>query len=63
MTEREDLDPDDLIDGCDIDFTVDPTPDDEVELFPLFAEALDPSTPKTVEEAEADWKALFGAPG
>lgn len=51
---------DDLIDGCDIDFTEDPLPDEEVDLFVLFAEALDPNTSSTVEERKAEWEALFG---
>jgi len=36
-----------------------PTPDDESGLFALFAEALDPSNNKTIEEAEAEWKELL----
>lgn len=53
--------PDDAhLDGCDIDLTLDPVPDEEVELFALFAEALDPDTDKTVEEAKAEWQELFG---
>jgi len=52
---------DDLLDGCDLDFTEDPTPDDESDLFVLFAEALDPATPKTLQEAEVEWKGVFGA--
>lgn len=47
------------VDGCDIDFTEDPTSDEDVALFPLFADALDPATPKTVDEARAEWEALF----
>lgn len=35
--------------------------DDELELFPLFAEALDPNSPKTVEQVKAEWEELFGA--
>jgi len=37
-----------------------PLPDEHVDLFVLFAEALDPNHPKTVEEAEAEWRELFG---
>jgi hypothetical protein len=48
---------DDLLDGCDIYF--ESLPEDEQDLFVLFAEALDPENPKTVEEAEAEWKELF----
>ncbi len=43
------------LDGCDIDFTVEPTPDEEVDLFVLFAEALDPASSVTVQEVEATW--------
>ena len=51
---------DDFMDGCELDFAEDPTDDETVELMPLFAEALDPSTDVTVEQAEAEWKALLG---
>jgi hypothetical protein len=51
---------DDLLDGCELDFTEDPTDDMTVELMPLFADALDPDTPKTVEEAKGEWEELFG---
>lgn len=48
------------LDGCDIDLAnLVQTPDDEVELLALFAEALDPKSSITVEQAEADWHALF----
>jgi hypothetical protein len=50
---------DDLLDGCDVDFETEALPDDEQDLFVLFAEALDPENPKTVEQAEAEWKELF----
>lgn len=52
-------DDDNLLDGCDADFTVDPTPDAEADLFVLFAEALDPANPKTVEQAKADWEQVL----
>jgi hypothetical protein len=58
------MEPDDateLVDGCDADMTVDPLPDDESELFALFAEALDPTNGNTVEGARADWEKLFDA--
>lgn len=29
--------------------------DEDVDLFVLFAEALDPSNPKTIEDVEAEW--------
>ena len=48
---------DDTIDGCELDFTEDEQADDEtVELMPLFADALDPDTPSTVEEAAKFWR-------
>lgn len=57
-TKGEHMD-DDLLDGCELDFTEDALPEDEQDLFVLFAEALDPNTSKTVKEAEADWQELF----
>lgn len=52
--------PDDaFLDGCDIDFTEDPLPDTDTDLFVLFAEALDPNNPKTVDEAKAEWEAVL----
>ena len=53
--------PYDEVDGCDLDFAVDPTPNDEVDLVTLFAEGLDPNNPKTIEEVRAEWEELFGA--
>jgi hypothetical protein len=49
----------DDLDGCDIDFTEGTLADDETDLFVLFAEALDPDTDKTVEQARAEWEALL----
>lgn len=60
MTDQPEEPDDDLIDGCDLDLTADPTPDDHVALEVLFAEALDPGTDKTVEEARHEWEAVFG---
>lgn len=51
----------DLLDGCSLDFTEDPTDDETVELMPLFARALDPDDPATVEEVAAEWHALAEA--
>jgi hypothetical protein len=34
--------------------------DEDLDLIVLFAEALDPNNPKTVEDVEAEWKAVFG---
>ena len=45
----------DYLDGCGIDFTEDPTDDEAVELYPLFARALDPNDPKTIEDVEREW--------
>jgi hypothetical protein len=50
----------DMLDGCDLDFTADPTTNVEADLLPLFAEALDPTSDKTVDEEAARWRALFG---
>lgn len=51
---------DDTRDGCDLDFAEQPTSNTEADLFPLFAEALDPASPKTVDEEAARWRGLFG---
>lgn len=48
------------LDGCDLDFTADPTSDDDLDFVVVFAEALDPNSDKTVAEAEAEWRELFG---
>lgn len=48
-----------FIDGCETDFTLDPLPDEESDLFVLFAEALDPNDPKTIEEAKAEWEEVL----
>lgn len=50
----------DDLDGCDLDFDEHPTSNVEAELFPLFAEALDPAVDLTVDEVAARWRALFG---
>lgn len=50
----------DDLDGCDIDLAENPTSNAEADLFPLFAEALDPNTDVTVDETAAGWRALFG---
>jgi hypothetical protein len=42
-------------DGCDVDTTADPLPDEHVDLFVLFAEALDPANPITIEDVEETW--------
>jgi hypothetical protein len=38
-----------------------PLTDEEAELLPLFADALDPDTPTTVDEMERKWREIFGA--
>ena len=55
--------PDELddVDGCDVDMTADPLPDDHAELYALFAEGLDDENPKSVEQAKAEWEELFCA--
>ncbi len=50
-----DDDDDDFLDGCDIDMSEDATDDETVSLMPLFAEALDPNSPVTVEEVATAW--------
>jgi hypothetical protein len=47
------------IDGCDIDMSEDPLEEGTEDLFVLFAEALDPDTELTVEQAKAEWEELF----
>ncbi len=53
------IDDDDLLDGCDVDFTEEELPEEESDLFVLFADALDPNTPSTIEQRETEWKELF----
>lgn len=51
-TERDD---DDFIDGCEVDFTVDPDDDETAELRPLFPDG-------TADDGKADeWRALAAA--
>lgn len=50
---------DDLLDGCDVDFTEDELDPEEQDLFVLFADALDPNTESTIKQREAEWKELF----
>lgn len=48
---------DDALDGCSLDFKEEEqTADDAVEVMPLFADALDPNTPSTLEEAVEFWR-------
>jgi hypothetical protein len=53
---------DDDLDGCDDEHGIlgdqPPLPDEHAEVFPLFAEALDPNSPVTVEEVEREWRQI-----
>lgn len=50
-------DDEDALDGCAIDFKeCEQTSNEAVEVMPLFADALDPNTPSTVEEAVEFWE-------
>lgn len=57
----------DDLDGCDDEHGLlggePPMPDDHVEVFPLFAEALDPDSPVTVEQVEAEWRQIVDEGG
>jgi len=47
----------DELDGCELDFKEGPqATDEEVELMPLFAEALDPDSPVTIQDVEDEWR-------
>lgn len=46
-------------DGCDADLAADPLADEEVDLYVLFADALDPSTQSSVAEREREWGELL----
>lgn len=58
--ESENVEDDDLFDHPD-DILGDEAPlsEEEGELFVLFAEALDPNSDVTVEQAESEWKELL----
>jgi hypothetical protein len=58
MSDNVPVDDDDTLDGCELDFA-EAASDDDPELTALFAEALDPSNPKTVEQVAAEWQAVF----
>jgi hypothetical protein len=49
----------DEVDGCDVDMTAEPTPDEELDLLVLFADALDPNTPGDVESRKQEWEVLW----
>lgn len=47
----------DELDGCELDFKEgEQTSDEEVDLMPLFAEALDPESPVTIQDVEDEWR-------
>lgn len=48
----EDLEEDDLLDGCDLDFTVDPDDDETAALRPLFPDGTD------AHGTAAEWRQL-----
>jgi len=48
--------PEEEVDGCSVVLeSEDVTPDDHVEVMALFAEAVDPHSPVTVEDVVAEW--------
>ena len=50
---------DDYLDGCELDFTVDPTPDADLPWVVLFA-GVDLTDRAAVEARARAWRALFG---
>ncbi len=48
---------DDLLDGCDLDFTDAPTSDDDLDGVVLFADVSD--DPAAIEERRAEWQELL----
>jgi hypothetical protein len=48
------------LDGCDLDFTENPTPDDEIDALVLFAD-VDTSDPDAVARRAQEWSDLRGA--
>lgn len=56
---REKVRSEDLLDGCGLDFREAPLPAADTDLYVLFAEAVDESTAKTIEEARSDWEELL----
>lgn len=45
---------DDLLDGCELDFSADAVDDEEVEYLPLFPDG------QVDEGVAGEWRALFG---
>lgn len=58
--EHEHVEDDDFLEGCDIDFSEDPTSDDDLDAVVLFAD-VDPSDTAAIEARKAEWQELFGA--
>jgi hypothetical protein len=50
---------DDRLDGCELDFTVDPTADADVDGIVLFAD-IDPGDQAAVVARIAEYEAVFG---
>ncbi len=48
---------DDLLDGCDLDFTGTPTSDDDLDSVVLFADVSD--DPAAIDARRAEWQELF----
>lgn len=46
-----------FFDGCELDFTADPTPDEDIDGLILFAD-VDPADAAAVESRRAAWIAL-----
>jgi len=45
--------------GDDVLGDTEPLSEEEGEFFTLFAEALDPDNPKTIDQAKAEWEELL----
>lgn len=45
-------------DGCDLDFTIDPTDDTDVDAVVLFAD-IDPADVSAVARRRGEWEELF----
>lgn len=50
----------DFTDGCDEDFTINPTSDEDIIGFVLFAD-IDPNDNESIEKRIHDWSLLNGA--
>jgi hypothetical protein len=56
----DDLETCDGLDGCDFDFTVEPTPDDDIDGIVLFAD-LDPQDAEAISRRKAEWEEIRDA--